>query len=163
MKKNHVTIIICISLLLLPLSACFESSFPTGTFVANSGFYRFMLTDNGSFTFSEGGQVEARGTYSIHANEFTFATDSYCDGRGAGKATYTWTFKNDTLLFTIKGKDKCYDRFGTIYLIPYQKEQQHIDKSSIIPRGEKTRILSNFSGEKDIAKSEDFRQAGSGG
>ena len=123
MKKNHVTIIICISLLLLPLSACFESSFPTGTFVANSEFYRFMLADNGSFTFSEGGQVVATGTYSIHANEFTFETDSYCDGIGAGKATYTWTFKNDTLGFQRKGKDKCSDRYGSIHNIPYHKEQ----------------------------------------
>ena len=123
MNKNHVTTIICISVLLLPLASCVKSSFPTGTFVAKSGDYRFMLTDNGSFTFSEFGQVVARGTYSIHANEFTFETDSYCDGIGAGKATYTWTFKNDKLLFTVKEKDKCYDRFGTINLLPYHKEQ----------------------------------------
>ncbi len=124
MNKNHLVMIICISLLLLPLSACLTGpNFPTGTFVAYSGFYRFMLTDNGSFTFSESGQVVATGTYSIHANEFTFDTDNYCDGIGAGKATYTWTFKNDTLLFTIKGKDKCSARFESINLIPYQKEQ----------------------------------------
>lgn len=120
MNKNYVTTIICVSLLLLLLSSCSKSSFPTGTFVSESGYWGFMLTDNGSWTFSEGGYVAARGAYSIHANEFTFETDSYC---GAGKATYTWTFENDTLLFTVKGKDKCYARFSTMHLIPYHKEQ----------------------------------------
>jgi hypothetical protein len=123
MNKNHLIMIICISLLFLPLSACFEASFPTGTFVANAGYYQLSLTDKGSFTFSEYGEVAARGTYSIHANEFTFETDSYCDGIGAGKATYTWAFQNDTLVFTIKGEDKCSERFYTINLLPYLKEQ----------------------------------------
>ena len=119
MNKNHVIMIICISLLLIPLSSCSESSFPTGTFVSDSGDYQFTLTDDGNFTFSEVG-VAARGTYSIHANEFTFETDSFC---GEGEATYTWTFENDTLLFTVKGKDNCSARFITINHIPYHKEQ----------------------------------------
>ena len=114
----------CFLPLMFLLSACLTGpSFPTGTFVSEYGYYRLMLTDNGSWTFSEYGHVAATGTYSIHANEFTFETDSYCDGMGSGKATYTWTFKKDTLVFTIKGKDKCSPRFGTTHSIPYNKEQ----------------------------------------
>jgi hypothetical protein len=128
---SNSTIILMVALLLvitLVGTGCVRSNsgtskFPTGTFVSDSGTYRFMLADDGSLTFSEGGGVVARGTYSIQGNEFTFETDSYCDGIGAGKATYSWTFKNDTLLFTIKGKDECSARFGSINLIPYQKEQ----------------------------------------
>ena len=120
MNKNHVNMIICILLLLLPLSSCSESSFPTGTFMSDSGDYQFTLTDDGSFTFSEAGFVAARGTYSIHANEFTFETDSFC---GEREATYTWTFENDTLLFSVKGKDYCSARLLTIDQIPYHKEQ----------------------------------------
>jgi hypothetical protein len=85
-----------------------------------------MLTDSGSFTFSEFGRVAATGTYSIHGNEFTFETDSYCDVKLINlvqKATYTWTFENDTLLFMVKGRDMCSGRFRTINLIPYHKEQ----------------------------------------
>ena len=123
MNKNHLIMISCILPLMFLLSACLTGpSFPTGTFVSESGYYQFMLTDNGSWTFSEYGKVAAKGAYSIHANEFTFETDNYCDGKGAGKATYTWTFKNDTLVFTIIGKDKCSDRFRTIHSILYHKE-----------------------------------------
>jgi hypothetical protein len=120
MNKNHVKMIICILLLLLPLSSCSESSFPTGTFVSDSGDYQLILIDNGSFTFSEFGTVVARGIYSIHANEFTFEMDSFC---GEREATYTWTFENDTLLFSVKGEDHCSARFITINHIPYHKEQ----------------------------------------
>ncbi len=120
MNKKLVTMVICISLLLLLLSACSKSSFPTGTFVAEDGFYQFMLADDGSYTFSERGTVAARGTYSIHANEFTFETDSFCGDR---EVTYTWTFENDTLLFSVKGTDYCSARLLSIEQIPYHKEQ----------------------------------------
>jgi len=78
-----------------------------------------MLFSNGSWTFSEEGYMVAKGNYSIHANEFTFETDSYC---GTG-ATYTWTFRDDILLLKGKGKDMCHSRFDSINLIPYHKEQ----------------------------------------
>jgi len=120
MNKNHVNMIICILLLLLPLSSCSESSFPTGTFVSDSGDYQFTLTDDGGFTFSEFGTVAARGTYSIHANEFTFETDSFC---GSTKGTYTWTFADDTLLFKLKGFDGCPARAYSIRNIPYHEEE----------------------------------------
>ena len=74
MNKNHVITIVCIFLLLLALSSCSKSSFPTGTFVVkpNIEIYRFILKGDGSWTFSEYGRVVARGNYSIHGNEFTF-------------------------------------------------------------------------------------------
>jgi hypothetical protein len=119
---------------MLVATACVSSAgdttkFPTGTFVTDSGRYQIILTDNDSFTFLESGwgganfSVAARGTYSIHTNEFTFETDSYCDGIGAGKATYTWTYKNDTLSFTIKGEDKCSARLDSMVNDPFHKEQ----------------------------------------
>jgi hypothetical protein len=128
MNRNYLVSIGGILSLMFLLSACLTgpsipTGFPTGTLVAYSGFYQFMLTDDGSWMFSEGGYVVAKGTYSIHDNEFTFETDSYCDGAGAGKASYIWTFKDDTLLFQVKGEDKCVGRYYSMHNIPYHKEQ----------------------------------------
>lgn len=99
---------------------CSKSSFPTGTFNAEDGFYQFVLNDDCSFTFLEAGEIVARGTYSIHANEFTFETDNFC---GSTKGTYTWTFADDTLLFKMKGFDGCPARAYSIRNIPYHEEE----------------------------------------
>jgi len=100
-----------------------KSIFPTGKFTAKDGDWVLTFDDNGSFTFSEYGNVAASGTFSIQAKELTWETDSYCDPRGVGKSTYTWTFKDDTLVFQVKGEDKCSDRLGVVGNIPYHKEQ----------------------------------------
>ncbi len=127
---KRIVMIICISLLLFPLSSCSKSSvptstvppgtFPTGTFEAISGFYRFIFNEDGSWTLRELTSV-MKGIYSVDGNEFTFETDSYCDGESAVKGTYTWTFENNTLFFTVK-EDKCQIRVGSMRL-PYHKRQ----------------------------------------
>jgi hypothetical protein len=95
---------------------------PTGVFSARSGIWELTLDDDGNSTFSEDGIVEVSGTFSIRANELTWETDSYCDLRGAGKATYTWTFEDNILLLQVKGEDRCFDRLDVLDNIPYQKE-----------------------------------------
>jgi len=100
------------------LSACARSDFPTGTYESGSGYIQTEFNNDGSFTFSIGGQVMSTGTYSIQGHELIWETDSYCDEISAGKATYTWTFENDTLLFEVKGEDKCADRLIVFSSIP---------------------------------------------
>jgi hypothetical protein len=97
------------------------TAFPTGRFVAEDADWVLTLDDDGSFTFSESGVVAASGTFSLRGNELTWETDSYCDR--AGKATYTWTFENDTLLLEVKGEDECASRLEVLDDIPYQREE----------------------------------------
>ena len=97
-------------------------SFPAGTFVAESGSWVLQFTDEGEFTFLESGRVDAVGTFSIKADELTWETDSYCDTEGAGKATYTWAFEDGTLLFRVKGEDKCAARLAALDNVSYHKE-----------------------------------------
>jgi len=99
-----------------------ENGFPTGTFTANNGEWVQTFDDDGSSTFLVNGTIGASSTFSIQANELTWETDSYCDARGAGKATYTWTFDDGILLFQVKGEDKCSDRLGVLDNVPYLKE-----------------------------------------
>jgi hypothetical protein len=94
------------------------TGFPTGVFAAKDGAWVLTFDDDGSFTFSESGTAVTSGTFSIRGNELTWETDDYCDR--AGKATYTWTFENDTLSFQVKGKDNCADRLAALDSIPYE-------------------------------------------
>jgi hypothetical protein len=98
-------------------------NFPTGRFAARDGGWVLTLDDDGSFIFSESGTVAASGTFSIQGSELTWETDSYCGNAASMKATYTWTFENDTLLFQVKGKDNCADRLAVLDKIPYHKEE----------------------------------------
>jgi hypothetical protein len=122
MNTKNVKILVIVSLLLLLLVSCSHSSFPTGTFTYESENWTLILSDDGSYTFLENGTVEASGTYSIQENTITWETDSYCDKQKAGKATYTWSFKNETLFFTVNGEDKCTDRQSVLDNIPYSKK-----------------------------------------
>jgi hypothetical protein len=123
MKTDRVTMIVCISFLLLPLCACSRSNFPSGTFATKSGSWILTFTDEGNFTFTEFSTIATEGTFSIQANELTWETDSFCDRIGAGKATYIWTFEVDTLLFQVKGEDKCAGRLSVLDNVSYHKEQ----------------------------------------
>ena len=98
-----------------------KSAFPTGVFAAKDSDWVLTLDGDGNFTFSESGAVAASGTVSIQANELTWETDSYCDPTGAGKATYTWTFEDDVLMFRVKEEDKCVDRLSAIDNVAYHR------------------------------------------
>ena len=100
MDKKHLTCITCILSMLILLSACTGSKFPTGTYVSET--FQTEFNDDGSFIFPIGEQVLSKGTYSVQGDELTWETDSYCDEIGGGKAIYTWTFENDTLLFEVR-------------------------------------------------------------
>ena len=95
-----------------------KSIFPTGMFTAKDRDWVITFNDDGSFT-SGFGEIAVSGTFSIQANELTWETDSFCDRR----ATYTWTFEDDTLLFQVKGEDKCSSRLRVLDNVPYYKEQ----------------------------------------
>ncbi len=126
MSEKNIASVICILLTLMLLFACStsssEPSFPTGIFASESGPFKTEWRDDGTYTSWMNGQEITSGTYSVEGNELTFETDSYCDSLGAGEATYTWTFKDDTLTFEVKGEDPCSDRMGTLHLVSYHKE-----------------------------------------
>ena len=123
MNKSLVLRLSSSLLLLLQLFACTISNFPTGTFTNLTGSYRLILQGDGQSIFMENDNIEAEGTYTFHADELTWETDSYCDPRGFGKATYTWSFENDKLIFKVKGEDPCLDRYSALHLMPYQLEK----------------------------------------
>ena len=110
--------------MLVAVSACAESDFPTGTFSAEDGYFKFEFMEDGKWNLQEGGAIRNMGTYSVQGNEFTWERDQGCDsltGKST-KSTYTWTFKNRTLLFEVKGEDKCDRRFQGINSTPLYKE-----------------------------------------
>ena len=97
-------------------------TFPIGVFAAKDGAWIFRFDDDGTFTWSESGEVVASGTFSIQGNELTWETDGYCGNAASMRATYTWAFENDTLEFQVKGKDNCTDRQAAVDNVPYQRE-----------------------------------------
>ena len=118
MNKNHLIMISCILPLMFLLSACLRSNFPTGSFLSEAGDEQLDFTIDGRFTYYLGGKVDDVGTFSVKGHELTWETDRYC---GDEKATYTWAFENDTLVFQVKGKDKCSARFGSLHNISYYR------------------------------------------
>jgi lysophospholipase L1-like esterase len=117
------------------------AAFPEGAFAAKDGDWVLAFDDDGTFTFSESGTVAASGTFSIQANELTWETDRYCDR--AGKATYTWTFENDTLLFQVKGEDECADRLAVLDNVSYHASPE----PTAVPRAQKAATAVAESGD----------------
>lgn len=106
----------CILLFLLPLSACSGSTFPYGTYTADSGSIdTIVLNADGSFTFTGYGIEISSGTFSIRGNELTWDTDAFCDERDGGKATYHWTLDGDDLRFQLQGEDGCTGRVNSLH------------------------------------------------
>lgn len=98
------------------------SVLPRGSYAAQAGERVLILDEDGGFSFSAAGEVLSSGTFSIQGRELTWETDSKCD-QGAGKATYTWTLENETLLFQGQGQDPCAERAMLLDGIPYYKKQ----------------------------------------
>jgi hypothetical protein len=99
------------------------SPIPMGTYSAKSGDYILELGHDHSFAFSKkNGAYNTLGTFSTNDKNITWETDSYCDKRNSGKATYAWYFEDDVLSFHVVGKDKCVAR-SAFLLFSYHKEQ----------------------------------------
>ena len=124
MNRKYLSIIVCILLMLVAVSACGEPEFPTGTFSIEGGNRKFEFMEDGKWIAREGGAIHTMGTYSVQGNEFTWERDQLCDSSTgkSTKSTYTWTFKSHTLLFEVKGEDKCPMRYIEINSTPLYKE-----------------------------------------
>ena len=104
MKKRYLSIVVCIVLMLVAVSACAESDFPTGMFNVEGGYFKFEFTEDGEGIRYEDGSLMSQGTFSVRGDELTWKSHTFC---GDKKATYIWTFENDALTFTLKGEDNC--------------------------------------------------------
>lgn len=129
MEKSPMQYLVYMLLLLLVLSACSNlssetnQSFPYGVYASNPEIDQMTLEENGNFTYKVSGTVLTSGTFTVQGNEITWETDSYCDQSNAGKATYTWTFDNDILIFSVVGEERCPGRLAVLNLIQYQVEK----------------------------------------
>ena len=100
------------------LVACTSPKFPYGTYVNGAGSTELHFKPDGTFTVNNSGTIDDQGTFSIQGSQFTWETSSYCDP--GGKATYTWTYQNPTLVLKINGTDPCPDRRSGIDGIEYR-------------------------------------------
>jgi hypothetical protein len=91
--------------LVLALSACSSPKFPYGTYVNPDGSTEIQFKPDGSYTTYDGGLLVDQGTFSIRGNEIQWETSTDCYPQG--KATYTWTYQNPTLVFKASGADSC--------------------------------------------------------
>ena len=95
------------------LSACSSDAFPTGTYT--HGDFTHIFRDDGTFTYFCS-EVRTEGTYAIQGDEITF-TDSYCNEKNAGSATYKWQYEDDQLRFDLIGEDLCKDRRSVLSVV----------------------------------------------
>ena len=91
MKKNFATIVVCSLFLVVCLSACNQTQFPTGSFTHRSygdftRDYVLELNNDGTWTYLINQEIASFGTYSTQDNEFIFETDDYCDADQTGPA-----------------------------------------------------------------------------
>lgn len=106
------------ALLLFALSACASPKFTYGTYVNGDGSTELHLKPDGTFAINNHGPIVDQGTFSIQGSQFTWETSSYCDP--GGKAAYTWTYQNATLVLKVNGTDACTDRKAGIDRIEYR-------------------------------------------
>ena len=104
MKKKYLGIVVCLLLILVAVSACAESDFPTGMFIVEGGFYKMEFTEDGEGIRYEDAALISQGTFSVRGDEFTWKSHTFC---GDKKATYIWAYENDALTFMLKGEDTC--------------------------------------------------------
>jgi len=94
------------------LTGCVQN-LPRGKFQAEEpgDIVTLDFTNSGEYKVYVNGCLVDNGIFSIHGNEITWETSTYCKAKGSEKATYTWTIDNDTLKFQVKGEDNCGSRF----------------------------------------------------
>ena len=124
--KKHLMLICIVGLsVLVLLSACGRTDFPTGTYATSLGLNELEFSEDGSFVLRDSALgefgVKESCTYSVQDGELTFENSEYCDARDAGIATYTWTLESDTLTFTPVGEDECTDRAKMLALEWHRK------------------------------------------
>ena len=124
MHKQRIAVVFFILFITMMLTAC-GAKFPTGTFETQNGTYhQWDFTAKGEFTFAMNGNIENAGTFSVKGDELTWEKDRYCDGTGAGKATYSWAFANDILSLKVIGQDPCSVRLAKLtQFIYYMKPE----------------------------------------
>lgn len=115
--------IVTLPLLMLSMFGCSAERFPFGRYTTDTEDFVLELTPTGEFSIYEYGNRVTIGTYTVQGNKLTWETDTFCDSNGFGKATYTWSYDNGTLLFQVQGEDQCEGRITVLDGRPYQIEE----------------------------------------
>ena len=115
-------------LLLLLLTACNSSQtstgdFPAGDFTAQLEGQEITLRfdGNGNFAILRNGSEYAQGTYNVTGNRLTWLTHSACPTDDGEPSTYTWTYEDQSLTFSLVDQDDCISRLYMIEKLPYEK------------------------------------------
>ena len=118
MNKKLVFGLTC-AVLVLSLCACDGPKFPYGTFAVEQGDEVLTFTRDGKCIYAVPAQgLSDAGTCSFKGNEVTFLTGEYCASLGInGSGIYTWTYENDTLIFSLKGLEPCGVRRDSLNLV----------------------------------------------
>ena len=120
LKSHFISIFVTLGLallLLFALSACASPKFPYGTFDSGDGSFTLHFQSDGNFSIYNHSQMLDQGTFSIQGNQFNWETSSTC--HPGGKASYTWTYQNPTLVLKVNGTDPCSDRQAGINRVEY--------------------------------------------
>jgi hypothetical protein len=122
---NKIIIFLSIFLALLLLSACTPAApkFLYGTYNNKPYGYKFTFNADGTSLFEDGAGSQANGTFTVQGNELIYTSTEYCDLMNAGKATYTWTYENNSLVLMPKGEDPCIPRRSWLTLAPWYLEK----------------------------------------
>ena len=121
LKSHFISIFIrlgCASFLLFALSACASPKFTYGTYANGDDSIELQLKPEGTFAVYNHSTILDQGTFSIQGNQFTWETSSACDP--GGKASYTWTYQNATLVLKVNGTDPCLHRQPGINGLEYR-------------------------------------------
>lgn len=108
--KKAIWTIVFILFVAATLCACSSKAFPTGKYTSQG--YTSEYRDDGTFTVWFFDDVVTEGTYSVMDDELTI-TDSYCNEKYAGSATYKWHHEDGKLTWELIGDDLCEERFET--------------------------------------------------
>jgi hypothetical protein len=106
--KKVIWTIVFILFVAATLCACSSDEFPTGTYTFGN-HYTVEYRDDGTMTLWSGDEIVTEGTYSVTDDEVTI-TDSYCNEKNAGSATYKWHHEDGVLTWELIGDDFCKER-----------------------------------------------------
>lgn len=112
MKEKCFGFIVCALLLIITLSACVSTRFPTGLFSQLTMKHCVQkLNKNYTWTNDVYGSTVSSGTYSISDNLFILRMNPINDATNTSVFIYEWSYEDDILTLTLLGNDEYPEQF----------------------------------------------------